>query len=46
MKKIAIVTVNFNTAKDTIDLIKSIQNIKREDFLVETIVVDNGSKDK
>lgn len=46
MKKIAIVTVNFNTAKDTIDLIKSIQNIKREDFLAETIVVDNGSKDK
>jgi len=46
MKKIAIVTVNYNTEKDTLDLIKSIKNVKKEDFLIETIVVDNGSKDK
>ena len=45
MKKVAIVTVNYNTEKDTISLIKSIKKIKTEDFLLETIIVDNGSKD-
>jgi len=45
MKKVVIVTVNYNTKKDTISLIKSIKRIKREDFFLETVVVDNGSKE-
>lgn len=46
MKKVVIVTVNYNTEKDTLDLIESIKKIKKEGFLIKTIIVDNGSKNK
>ncbi len=46
MKKVVIVTVNYNTEKDTLDLIESINKIRKDDFLIEVVVVDNGSKDK
>lgn len=45
MKKISLVTVNFNTDKDTLDLIESLKKVKTPDFSLEIIVVDNGSKD-
>ncbi len=45
MKKVVIVTVNYNTKKDTLDLIESINKIRKDDFLIEVIVVDNGSRD-
>ena len=43
MKKIIIVTVNFNTEDDTKNLLHSLENVKISGFLLETIVVDNGS---
>jgi GT2 family glycosyltransferase len=45
MKKVAIVTVNFNTSDDTITLLHSLKHVKTEDFTLETIIVDNGSKE-
>lgn len=46
MKKVIIVTVNYNTEKDTYNLVDSIKKVKKEDFFLETIIVDNGSKNK
>lgn len=43
MKKLAIVTVNFNTDKDTDTLLESIQKLDTNGLTVTTIVVDNGS---
>lgn len=45
MKKIAVVTVNFNTAEDTITFLTSLKKVKKADFTIETIIVDNGSKE-
>lgn len=45
MKTVAIVTVNFNTAEDTKDFLKSLEHVKTPGFHVQTIVVDNGSKE-
>ena len=45
MKKVAIVTVNFNTADDTTAFLKSIEHIDKQDLELDIIVVDNGSKD-
>jgi GT2 family glycosyltransferase len=46
MKKIAVVTVNYNTAEDTTAFLHSLKHVKRSDLDLETIVVDNGSKEK
>lgn len=46
MKKVAIVTVNFNTEKDTRDFLKSLEKVKTKDVTLDVIVVDNGSKVK
>ncbi|PIP74679.1 MAG: glycosyltransferase family 2 protein [Candidatus Levybacteria bacterium CG_4_9_14_3_um_filter_35_16] len=46
MNKVAIVTVNFNTEKDTLALLSSIKKIKKNSFILEVIIVDNGSKNK
>lgn len=43
--KIAIVVLNYNGRKDTLECIQSLAKIKKDNFLVETIVVDNGSDD-
>jgi len=44
MKKIAIVTVNYNTEQDTINFLNSLKKIKANGFNISVIVVDNGSK--
>lgn len=44
MKKIAIITVNYNTEKDTIKLLNSLEKIEKKNFTIQTFVVDNGSK--
>ena len=46
MKKVGIVTVNYNTAEATISLLKSLGKIKTPGLSVEIIVVDNGSEKK
>jgi len=45
MKKVAVVTVNFNTEQDTIDFLKSLQHVKTPDISLDIVIVDNGSKE-
>ncbi|HSX08921.1 MAG TPA: glycosyltransferase family 2 protein [Candidatus Saccharimonadales bacterium] len=45
MKKVSIVTVNFNTADDTTALLQSLRHVRTDGFTIETIVVDNASKE-
>src|ERR1035437_9364757 len=45
MKKVAIVTVNYNTESDTKQLLVSLEKAKTPDFSTDIIVIDNGSKD-
>src|SRR4051812_2066410 len=45
MKKVAVVTVNYNTAEDTKHCLSSLKKVKTPHFLLELIVVDNGSND-
>ena len=44
MKKIAIVTINYNSEKTTQNFLDSIKKEKSADFSVKVIVVDNGSE--
>lgn len=44
MPKVSIILVNFNGYEDTVECVKSLQNIKYDDY--EIIVVDNGSTKK
>lgn len=44
MRKICVVTVNFNSESETHNLLASLKDIKKEDFDLSIIVVDNGSK--
>jgi len=46
MKKVIVVTVNFNTAEDTTAFLQSLKQVKTSDIELSTIVVDNGSKDE
>jgi len=46
MKKIVIVAVNFNTEKDTLELLNSIEEIENNSYSLEIIIVDNGSRVK
>lgn len=43
--KIAIIVLNYNGRKDTLECIRSLAKVQKDNFLVETIVVDNGSDD-
>lgn len=43
MDKIAIILINYNSSKDTIDCIESIVNSKMEKIFVDIVVVDNKS---
>ncbi|MDO8638016.1 MAG: glycosyltransferase family 2 protein [Candidatus Daviesbacteria bacterium] len=45
MDKVALITVNYNGLKDTLDLLASLQKLEIEGLDVKTIVVDNGSSD-
>lgn len=44
MKKLFVVTVTFNSSKETHDFLESMRNVKTDDFSVDIVVVDNGSK--
>jgi GT2 family glycosyltransferase len=44
MKKICVVTVNYNTAEDTTTFLHSLKHLKSPDFEIEAVVVDNGSE--
>lgn len=43
--KVAIITVNYNGKKDTLELLKSLKLLKKDGLKVKIIVVDNGSED-
>jgi len=43
---ISIIIVNFNTFRDTLQCLESLQKIDAEDFNYNVIVVDNGSTEK
>ena len=45
MLKIAIVSVNFNGEKDSLDLLKSLGTLQSTTYNLKTIFVDNGSTD-
>lgn len=45
MKKVAVVTVNYNTADDTIALLQSLKHVKTPDITLDIIILDNGSKE-
>ncbi len=45
MQKVAIITVNYNGAKDTLDLLDSLKKLNTRNFDIKIIVVDNGSGD-
>src|SRR5476651_1356908 len=44
MKKISIVTINYNTDKDTHDFLRSVEKVDHVGYKLEVILVDNGSK--
>ena len=46
MKKIALVTINYNAASDTKKMLNSIAYLSHPDFTLMTIIVDNASRDK
>lgn len=46
MKKVGIVTVNYNTADDTNTFLHSLKHIKTPDISIDIIIVDNGSKEE
>lgn len=46
MKRVAIITINFNGEKDTIACLDSLAKVDTKDLEIEIIVVDNGSKDE
>lgn len=43
--KIAIIVLNYNGRKDTLECVQSLAKVKKDYFQVEIIVVDNGSGD-
>lgn len=45
MKKISIVTVTFNTNKETHDCLSYLFKLHKKDFSLEIIVIDNGSSE-
>lgn len=44
MKKVTLVTVNFNSEEETHALLASLREVKQENFSLSIVVVDNGSK--
>lgn len=43
--KVAIITVNYNGKKDTLELLESFKELKTENLKLKTIIVDNASSD-
>lgn len=46
MKKVAVVTLNYNNEKDTINLLMSLKRAESNNFQLQIIIVDNGSRIK
>ncbi len=46
MKRVAVVTVTYNTGENTKTFLKSLGKVKNPNFSLDVIVVDNGSKKK
>jgi len=46
MKKVFLIILNWNGWKMTLGCLKSLEGIKRDDYVVEVVVVDNGSTDE
>lgn len=44
MKKVFVVTIDFNTHKETHDWLASIQTLSHKDITLEIVIVDNASK--
>jgi GT2 family glycosyltransferase len=44
MKKIGLVTVNYNTEEDTHAFLKSLEKVKTSNCLLDIIIIDNGSE--
>lgn len=44
MKKIGIVTVNYNSERETLDLLKSLERIDKKNIDLKIFIVDNASK--
>lgn len=44
MRSVAIIIVHFNTDQETLECLQSLKKIKRQGLKVQTIVIDNGSK--
>ncbi len=45
MLKIAIVSVNFNGEKDTMELLESLREVRNTQYEIKVVIVDNGSSD-
>ena len=45
MLKIAVISVNFNGEKDSLELIDSLKEIRDTRYEIKIIFVDNGSSD-
>ena len=45
MKKIAVVVVNYNGEKNMIECLDSLEEVKKENFELHVVVIDNASKD-
>lgn len=45
MKHVVISLLNFNGKKNTLDCIESLENVRRDDFKLTIVVVDNASSD-
>lgn len=45
MRKVAVVTVNYNSEKETHDLLASLAKITKKTFELFTVVIDNASKE-
>ncbi len=45
MIHVSIILINYNTKSDTLECLKSLQNIKTTNFRTAVIIIDNGSKE-
>lgn len=45
MKKVAIVASSYNSSDDTHTFLKSLKKIKKDDFTLDIIIIDNASKE-
>ena len=46
MKHVVVSLLNFNGKKNTLDCLESLKNIKRENFKLTVVVIDNASKEE